>query len=184
MSEETPSADGSTLPVLGPLVEPPPRRVGRKLLYGGVGCLALVVLVVGGTVAWNMRALSRQLDLSAAELAELAAVRQKLVAGYRTADVAVRWRINARYSLRQGGRVAERRLIVRMTNPPFLMGGTPLEKADATAREIAFIARGALKNPSAASTVDVVLTKKAGFGVTVAAHRTFSFTADEITGGR
>ena len=70
-----------------------------------------------------------------------------------------------------------------MANPPFLKQ-TKLEDAEAIAREIAYVTRGALKDPSTASTVDVVLTEKTGFGVTFAKNRTFSFTADELIGGR
>src|SRR5215510_5073727 len=96
----------------GPLAAPPPRPAWRKLVYGALGCLTLVVLIVVAAVAWNARRIAAAFQGGAAFVGELMAVQEKLVTAYRTGDVHVQWVMDPQSP--------GRRLVVHVTNSPLL----------------------------------------------------------------
>jgi hypothetical protein len=84
------------------------------------------------------------------------------------------------YSIKQGkGRSAGTRLVVTLRNAPFLRG-QDLNAAEPQAREIALVARAAMRDPSKAPGIDVVLVSQTGIGVTFANRHLYRFTAEEL----
>lgn len=156
------------------------RSPWRKAAFAGCGCVSVVALIAGGLVAYNWRAVGSWLQRNAADARELAAVQGAVASRYRTPQVRVLLRTSGSYSIKQGkGRSGGTRLVVTLTNAPFL-SGRDLAALEPQAREIALVARAAMRDPSRAPGIDVVLVSQVGFGVTVANRHVYRFTAEEL----
>jgi len=156
------------------------RSLWRKAAFAGCGCAVVVALAAGGLVAYNWRAIGNWLNASSADLMELAAVQRAVVSRYRTPQVHVQLLSSGSYSMKEGkGRSAGTRLVVTLTNAPFLRG-QDLNAAEPQAREIALVARAAMRDPSKAPGVDVVLVSQTGIGVTFADRHLYRFTAEQL----
>ena len=160
------------------------RSPWRKAAFAGCGCVVAVALIAGGLVASNWRAIGSWLNRNAADMAELAAVQRAVVSRSRTPQVQVRLRSGGFYSMKEGkGRSTGTRLVVTLTNAP-LFSGKDLNALEPQAREIALVARGAMRDPSSAPGVDVELVSQVRLGVTVAKRHVYRFAAEDLERAR
>jgi hypothetical protein len=146
-------------------------RSARQWVLVGSGCLALSGIVCATLLALNWSRVDQLYQRASGTVTDVLAIQRALQSRYRTSEVTVGWR--------QRHGTANSILVVQLVNPPFLEG-LAFEDARPQAQEIALVARGKLRDPAAASVVEVQLTKSAGFGVRIATKRIFRFAFDEL----
>lgn len=149
----------------------------RMVLKAGIGCSAIVVLLLGVTAALNFDRLQSAYDTQVEALARLKAVQSAIQSKEAASNVAV----FEKRRLRRPPVVdlPSSILSVELVNPPFLeeLSDDGLRKK---ALEIAQVAWGAYRPPRDFEAVEVVLTSRSGVFITFRSRRRFLIRADEI----
>jgi len=160
------------------MTDRPPRPSLLTVLKIGLGCLAMVIILIGATVILNWERIRTAYQSTVASLSDLQTVRTAIQTRYDTPNVVVL----TKQLLTQpsGAGLPNRVLRIELVNPPFLKNLAE-DELENKARNIAIDARTAHPSPGNFDGYEVVLTNQSAGVVTSGLKHRFVFRSDELS---